>query len=89
MSVNRIRGLGLWVVVASLGAAPAAGQDSAPLTRAEASGFTETTRHAEAEAFLRAVAEASPLISLTSFGYSMEGRTWPVSRGRRNTSSLV
>ena len=75
MGVNRIRGLGLWVAVASLGAAPAAGQDSAPLTRAEASGFTETTRHAEAEAFLRAVAEASPLISLTSFGYSMEGRT--------------
>ena len=47
----------------------------APLTRAEASGFTETTRHAEAEAFLRATAEASPFVSLTSFGYSMEGRT--------------
>ena len=75
MRVNRIRGLGLWVAVVSLVAAPVAGQARAPLTRAEASGFSETTRHAEAEAFLRAVADASPLISLTSFGYSMEGRT--------------
>ena len=75
MRVNRIRGLGLWVAVVSLGVAPVASQDVAPMTRAEASGFTETTRHAEVEAFLRAVADTSPLIALTSFGYSMEGRT--------------
>ena len=74
MRTNLIRRLGLWVAVVSLGVAPAAGQD-ALLTRAEASGFTETTRYAEAEAFLRTVADRSPLISLTSFGYSMEGRT--------------
>ncbi|HAK55879.1 MAG TPA: peptidase M14 [Acidobacteria bacterium] len=67
----------LGVVLAMLsvgGVATVEAQEVSPLTRAEASGFTETTRHAEAEAFLHEVAARSPDITLTRFGYSMEGR---------------
>ena len=67
---------GAWIVALLFGAAATtAAQDVSPLTRAEATGFMETTRYAEAEAFLHEVADRSPDITVTSFGYSMEGRT--------------
>jgi Zinc carboxypeptidase len=44
-------------------------------TRAERSDFTETSRDADIESFLRTVAAASPLVHLTSFGYTHEGRS--------------
>ena len=67
---------GAWILALLFGAtATTAAQDVSPLTRAEATGFMETTRYAEAEAFLHEVADRSPDITVTSFGYSMEGRT--------------
>ena len=44
------------------------------LTRAEQSGYTETTRHDEALVFLESIAESSPYITIHRFGYSNEGR---------------
>lgn len=76
--MNRIMYGGTWITALVLGSATATAavaQDVSPLTRAEASGFMETTRHVEAEVFLHEVADRSPDITLTSFGYSMEGRT--------------
>lgn len=49
-----------------------------PLTRAEASNFTETSRYDEVIAFLKAVAAASPQIHLTTYGYTFEGRPLPL-----------
>src|SRR5690606_14919514 len=47
-------------------------------TRAEASGYTETSRYAEVRAFLDAVAAASEDIHLTTFGETVEGRALPL-----------
>lgn len=48
------------------------------LTRAERSGYRETSRYADVMAFVEQVVEASPLLHLTTMGYSMEGRGLPV-----------
>lgn len=49
------------------------------LTRAEASRFTETSRHADVMAFLTALAARHPgRATLTSFGTSPEGRDLPL-----------
>lgn len=55
-----------------------AAQGGGPLTAPERSGYAETTRYAEVQAFLEEVAARSPLIHLTTFGYSMEGRRLPL-----------
>jgi len=47
-------------------------------TRAERSGFTETSRYDDVQTFLAAVDEASGLVHVTSFGYTFEGRTLPL-----------
>lgn len=47
-------------------------------TRAERTDFVETSRYDDVQQFLRTVDEASPLVHLTSFGYSFEGRTLPL-----------
>jgi len=56
--------------------APAAGAPTStlPLTRAEASGYTETSRYDDVAAFLKAVDAASSAIHLTTYGYTYEGR---------------
>jgi hypothetical protein len=56
--------------------APAVGDSTTawPLTRAEASGYTETSRYDDVAAFLKAVDAASPAIHLTTYGYTYEGR---------------
>jgi len=59
----------------------AAGQgtlDGSLLTRAERSGFRETTRYDEVMQFARLVSGASPLIQLTTYGYTTEGRPLPL-----------
>ncbi|HEX8245027.1 MAG TPA: M14 family metallopeptidase [Longimicrobium sp.] len=57
----------------------AAGQTAAgPLTRAERSEFRETSRYADVRAFLDTVDRASPLVHLTTFGYTWEGRALPL-----------
>ena len=47
-----------------------------PLTRAEATSYAETSRHADVLAFLAAL--DSPLLHRTSFGTSPEGRDLPL-----------
>jgi hypothetical protein len=48
------------------------------LTRAERSGYRETSRYADVMAFVEQVVQVSPLLHLTTMGYSMEGRALPV-----------
>jgi hypothetical protein len=47
-------------------------------TRAERSGYLETSRYDDVMEFLAAVDQASPKIHLTGFGYSFEGRRLPL-----------
>ena len=47
-------------------------------TRAEATNFTETSRYDDVQSFLETVDRASPLVQLTSFGYTFEGRRLPL-----------
>jgi hypothetical protein len=50
-----------------------------PLTRAEASGYSETSRHADVMAFIAALrAEGDPRLHVTDFGASPEGRALPL-----------
>jgi murein tripeptide amidase MpaA len=52
---------------------PALAQD-APRTVAERTDYRETSRHADVTAFCEALAKQSPLVRLTDFGASTEGR---------------
>ena len=47
-------------------------------TRPERTGYRETSSYADVMEFSRHVAEASPLVHLTSFGYTSEGRSLPL-----------
>ncbi|MGH9347095.1 MAG: M14 family metallopeptidase [Vicinamibacterales bacterium] len=47
-------------------------------TRIERTSFAETTRYPELMAFAEAVSDPSPLVHLTTFGYSFEGRRLPL-----------
>ncbi len=47
-------------------------------TRAEATGFVETTRYDELMGFLDVLARTSPRLHLTTFGYTTEGRALPL-----------
>ena len=49
-----------------------------PLTRAEATGYVETSSYDDVSTFLNAVAAASPDVHVGSFGYSYEGRRLPL-----------
>lgn len=63
------------------GQAPAAKAGAArewPLTRPEATGYTETSRYDEVIAFMKAMAAAAPQIHLTTYGYTYEGRPMPL-----------
>lgn len=66
----------LALVAAATAGCSTAGPDAAPWPRtaAEVSGHRATTTHAEAMAFLEAVAARSPRIRLASAGRSVEGR---------------
>src|SRR5688500_7780763 len=62
------------------------------ITRAEATGFRETSRHADVMNVARALDEASDLVHLTTMGYSLEGRELPllvVGRVRDATPAAV
>jgi hypothetical protein len=48
------------------------------LTRAEATGFVETTRYDEVVRFLERLDDVSPSMHLTTMGYTMEGRAIPL-----------
>jgi Zinc carboxypeptidase len=47
-------------------------------TRAERTNYIETSRYDDVVAFLNTVAKGSPLIHVTTFGYSFEGRSLPL-----------
>lgn len=51
---------------------------AALMTRADQSNYRETSRYDDVMAFLRTVANASPLVRLTTFGYTFEGRSLPL-----------
>jgi hypothetical protein len=76
-----VRGaLAAMVLAAGVAATSAlAAQDVASLrTAPERTNFRETTRYDEVMAWLERVAEASPVIQLDTFGYSLEGRALPL-----------
>ena len=58
--------------------APAASTRAWPLTRPEATNYTETSRYDEVVAFMKAMAAASPRIHVTTYGYTFEGRPMPL-----------
>lgn len=49
-----------------------------PQTRAERTGYRETSRYADVMAFLDSLAAEAPAIQVLSFGYSHEGRSLPL-----------
>ena len=73
--------LGLIAMPAAQPASPArqpAAEKSWPLTRPEASNYAETSLYADVVSFMQAMADRSPQIHLTTFGYSYEGRPLPL-----------
>jgi hypothetical protein len=62
------------------GAPPAPGPVAGPplVTRAEASGYLETTRYHEVVALMQAAARRSPVIHFTTYGRTAEGRPMPL-----------
>ncbi len=79
-----------WAIVVTLGLALATSlraQES--LTRAELTGWVETSRYDDVMEFLREVA-AGGAIQVDTFGYTLEGRALPVARwGKGPTRVLV
>ena len=91
---TRVRAVAASVLVLSLAGAPAAqspaptpsakpaaqaaARGTWPLTRPEATNYTETSRYDEVVGFMKAMAEASPRIHLTTYGYTFEGRPMPL-----------
>jgi hypothetical protein len=59
-------------------AGPGATKRTWPLTRPEATNFTETSRYDDVVGFMKAMAAASPRIHLTTYGYTFEGRPMPL-----------
>ena len=80
---RRLLPIALLSLAVSAVAAPSAhGQEpvdpAAPRTRAERTGFRETSRYADVVELMEAVDRASPRIHLTTFGYTFEGRALPL-----------
>lgn len=61
-----------------LAALAAHAQPADLLTRAERSGYAETSRYEDVAAFVETLAEQSPLVHLASYGYTTEGRLMPL-----------
>ena len=59
-------------------AARAASAQDAPLSRAEASRYEETSRYEDVTNFFAELQKRSPLVRLTNFGTSHEGRALPL-----------
>ena len=67
------------LLIASLVPSLASAQEPpGPLTRAEASGYVETSTYDDVRTFLAAVERAEPRIRVGSFGFSHEGRRLPL-----------
>lgn len=68
----------LILVTASTALAQSVPPDGGLLTRAERTDFQETTRYDEVVDLARRLADRSPEIHLTTFGYTFEGRSLPL-----------
>jgi hypothetical protein len=66
------------LIGACAAAAPAAAQSTEIRTRAEQSGFEETSRYADVLAFIEALAARTRHLRIESFGTSEEGRSLPL-----------
>jgi hypothetical protein len=66
----------VWVLIAS--AAWSVSSLSQVRTRAERTNYIETSRYDDVLTFLNTVAKGSPLIHVTTFGYTFEGRSLPL-----------
>lgn len=81
MSLARRTAPAAALLLATLAASTAAAQQPQPtplLIRPERTEFRETSRYADVVAFLGEADRRSPLIHLTAFGYSNEGRALPL-----------
>ncbi len=81
MAPQRLLSLLLIGVVAfgsNIGFAQSSTDLSYLLTAPERSSFEETTRYDEVMAFLRVASAQSPMLHLTTFGYTTEGRAMPL-----------
>jgi hypothetical protein len=87
--VSRRRVAALTLLLIAPGAGDA--QDVASLrTAPERTAYRETTRYDDVVSFVQRVAEASPVVALDTFGYTLEGRALPlaiVARGLPNSSA--
>jgi hypothetical protein len=72
--------LSLAVVAATAGTVRAQSRDASVdiLTRAERTAYRETSSYVDVMEFLERAASASPILHLTSFAYSFEGRSLPL-----------
>ena len=79
--MRRLGSLFAWLAL-GIAASPAFAQSKVDLstlkTRPERTEYRETSRYEDVIAFLEAVDRASPLIHLTTFGYTFEGRALPL-----------
>ncbi len=66
------------LLVLLLSAAPLPVAAQQPLTVAEKSNYTTTSRHAEVMDFCQALAKASPVVRLAELGISVQGRKLPL-----------
>ncbi|HEX7087015.1 MAG TPA: M14 family zinc carboxypeptidase [Vicinamibacterales bacterium] len=71
------RGIALLPAIVALMVAAPGGETGTLLTRAERTGFTETSRHDDVRQVLEALS-ARPEVHLTTFGTSEEGRALPL-----------
>jgi hypothetical protein len=73
-------GLATFLAVAPMNGQERPGERPAvhPQTRAERSGYRETSRYADVTAFLDSLAIRSPALQSISFGYTQEGRSLPL-----------
>ncbi len=81
MAPQRLLSLLLFGVVvfgSNIGFAQSSTDLSYLLTAPERSSFEETTRYDEVMAFLRVASAQSPMLHLTTFGYTTEGRAMPL-----------
>ncbi|UCD24817.1 MAG: M14 family metallopeptidase [Gemmatimonadota bacterium] len=78
-----LRHLGLAVVISSMSAEATAAQSltarlSDIQTRAESTRYVETSSYADVMDFVTRISDASPILHLTTFGYTSEGRALPL-----------
>ncbi|HUF51320.1 MAG TPA: M14 family metallopeptidase [Longimicrobiales bacterium] len=70
--------IGVSLIAVLAAAVPASAQVNALRTAPERTDFRETTRYDDVVAWVETVSAASPVIHVTTFGYTLEGRALPL-----------